>query len=805
MRTWRENGFWLLLVAVCLAAAALSAVSFFASRVERGLEQQGAAALAADLVIESGNEPKKAWVERAVADGLQVSRTVSFPTVLMIDGKPQLVQVKGVDQKYPLRGELVIVDQQGEPHGLPGQGEAAAARRLFDLVGRTAIQVGLGKAPLHIDLQLAQEPDPGMNLFQLAPRLMVSWESIEQSGLIGPASRVKYRLLVAGERSVVKRYQRWVGAEVGKDASVLTVDSGRPEIASAVQRARRFLGLAALCASLLAGVGIMLATRYLVSRVLDGVAIMRTMGMTSWQVLFYYLRRFLSVALLGALAGIAMGYLLQALLTVLVAEFLKGELPPPSWTVLPVVIAHAMILVLGFSLPVLLAVQRVSPMRVLRRDLDPSGLPQWLIVLVAGLSFYWLIRWQAGDLRLANQAAVGLIGAFGVFGIAGWLLLKGLVRAGRAGGINGLGMTLMTRQPVVALVQLAGYSLSITVLLLLTLVRGEITETWRDSLPDKAPNYFLVNIQSTEVDAVRQLFVDRGIEPGVFYPTARGRLKTVNQQPLELDSLKTSRARRLATREYSLGFGTQLQSDNRILKGDPWQSDQPAFSVESGLAEELGLQVGDELAFEVAGELLIAPVTSIREVAWDSFNVNFFVQGTPAVLQDIPHAVLTSIYLDEAQSSVLTDLAQSFPAVSAIHIEPLLKLVREVIERSTLAVEGLFVFTLAAAVLISFAAVQVTRHQRQREVALMRTLGASNKQVFWNVLSEFLLMGIVASLLAVAAAVYAGGELANRLFNLEVNFSAGLWFSGLGAGTLAIVLVGYLAVRPVLQTAPMRI
>ena len=803
MSSWLPRGLRLLLWSLVVAVTALSSVGFFAERVQRALLDEGASVLAADLVVEQGRPIPEAWLQQAESLELQTSLLVSFPSVLFLAERPQLVQVKAVQDNYPLRGRLQIATAGGELGTPPGRGQVAVAAKLARLL-QGADRLDIGEAELRLVGRVLAEPDVGGNLFALAPRVLINWQDTGRSALLGPASRAKYRLLVAGERAAVAGFQRWMKARLPSGAQLLEVGSGRPELTSAIERGQRFLNLAALCASLLAGVAIMLATRRFVTLVLDEAAILRTLGMTSRQVLWRYLRQLLSVTLLASGCGLVLGYLVQLGLVQAIGDLLGGNLPAAGWKPLPVALLHALILVLGFALPSLLAIRRVPPLRVLRRELGPVGLSYGVSGLFAILGYTLLVFWQVQDAVLASAMTLGMLGVLLVFAAVAFVLLRLLRPLRRRGGVA-VGLAALAREPGLTLMQLAGFGLGITLLLLLTLVRVDILETWETTLPGDAPNYFLINIQPHEAESLQALLRRQGVQASNLYPTTRGRLQGIGDRKVVAQDYPSPRARRLAAREFSLGFGQQLQADNRVLSGRWFGPDERGFSVEQDLAEQLGIRLGDRLSFDVAGQALSAPVTSLRSVAWDSFNVNFFVQGSPGLLRGLPHALLTSIYLRDDDHPVLKQLGQDFPAVSLIGIGPLLDKVRGIIAKGALAIEGVFMFTLLAAALVSLAAVQISRDQREQEIALLRTFGASRQRVLRLVLSEFLALGLVAGVLAALLANLLSLLLAKRLFDLDTGFNLTLWASGSLAGMLLVGLLGYLASRPILKTPPMQL
>lgn len=807
----RDPGLRLLAAAVLVAVAALSSVAFFADRVERALVLQGASLLAADLVVEHGEALPAEWRSQAAELGLRSARSVTFPSVILAGDRPLLVQVKAVEPPYPLRGQLQVQAPDGALVGHPpAPGQAWLEGRLRDRLGA---ETGVSRVPLgELELQAAglliDEPDRGGNLFQLAPRLMIAYQDAGRSGLLGPASRVKHRLLLAGDASQVAAMRAWLETRLPRGAEIADLANARPELRTALERARRFLSLAALCASLLAGIAILLATRRYVDRALDSAAVLRTLGLSGGAVLRWHLLQLLAVVLVATLLGSLAGLLGQQALVSLLGDWFGDDLPLPGWRPVLVGLLFGVSLAVGFALPTLLRVGRVPPLRVLRREMEAPGLSTWLVWLSAGAMFFALIWWQVQDRRLAVGMLLAMVAALLVLMLAGRLLLRVLAPLRRLGGTPAMGLAALARYPNLTLLQLAGFGLGITLLLLLTVVRVDIVDTWQASLPDDAPNHFAINIQPDEYRAVRDLLEQRGVAYSGLHPMTRARLVAIGDRRVDPEAYSDLRARRLAAREYSLSFNAEMQSDNRILAGGWWDgraAQEPAFSVEEGLARSLGIELGDTLTFDVAGQIVTAPVTSLRSVAWDSFNVNFFVVGSPAAQGGLPVSYLTSLHIDARSEGLAGEMLQRFPAVSVIDVRPLLTQVREIMGRGALAVEMVFLFTLIAAALVSFAAAQVSRDERAREVAVMRTLGASRSRLLGAVVTEFGVLGLLGGFLAALLASLSGYLIAVELFNLPGRVSPLIWLLGIGAGTLIVALVGWLATRRLLAVPPIQV
>ena len=814
MAHWRTSlhdpGLRLLLAALIVAIAALTSVGFFADRVERALERQGSALMAADLVLEQGGAIPESWLKQAGELGLETARMVTFPSVIIVDEQPLLVQVKAVGAAYPLRGRLEVETPNGSVGTAPAKGEAWLEGRLRDRLGATLgeTEIQLGEIELNAAGLVINEPDRGGNLFQLAPRLMIGYEDAERSELLGPASRVRYRLLLAGDADRIEAMRAWLKPRLLQGSSLVDLENARPELRTALERAERFLGLAALCASLLAGIAILLATRRYVDRALDGAAVMRTLGMSGGAVLRWHLVRLFVVVIVAVVGGSLFGLFGQQALVALVGEWFGSALPAPGMRPAVIGLLFGLAMVIGFAIPSLLRIGRVPPLRVLRRELDAPGLSGWLVWLLGIAVFVGLLVWQVRDYRLAGAMATATLTALLLFMLAGHLMLGLLSPLRRTGGTAALGLAALARYPQLTLLQLAGFGLGITLLLLLAVVRVDIIDTWQASLPEDAPNHFLINVQPDEAAALKALLAERQIPNSGLHAMTRARLVEISGRAIEPTSYESLRARRLAAREYSLSFGAEMQADNRIKAGRWWnaeEAEQPGFSVEFELAETLGIEVGDTLTFDVAGQRVMAPVTNLRTVAWDSFNVNFFVVGTPALAGDIPVAYITSLYIEGPSEALTVDLANAFPAVSVLDLRPILAQVREIMERGALAVEMVFAFTLLAAALVTFAAAQVSRDERAREVAVMRTIGASRRRLLGAVLAEFGLLGFIGGLLGALLAAISGYLIAVELFDLPGRINPALWWLGIGAGTLVVALVGWLATRRLLAVPPMRV
>ena len=810
-RDWRSGELYLLSAALVLTVAAITAVGFFTDRIEGAMQRQGGELIAADLVIDASSGIPERFAEEAAARGLATAATLTFRSVVLAGEQSQLVEVKAVDRGYPLRGTLRVqrelAGSEAPVEQGPAAGEAWVEPRLLHVLGADVGQaLTLGDSELPMTRIIAYEPDRGGNFFQIAPRVMLAMDSVEATGLVTPASRVRHRLLIAGELTAIEAFATWAESRLPPNADLIDAREARPEFETAVDRAGRFLHLAALTTLLVAGAAIALASRRLVERQTDAVAVMRCLGAPRHLLTRVFALRLLAFGLAASLIGGAVGWVGQQGLAALLADWFDTELPPASIKPLFVGLGTGLVALAGFALPPLLQLAQVPPLRVLRRDLGPPRASVAMAAAGAGGALVLLVLWQAGDAALAWKLLAGVAGAVLALVALGALLvwLAGLA-AKRSRGIWRLGLAGLSRRPGAAILQIVGFGLGVLALLLLAVVRLDLLRTWQETLPEGAPNRFLINIQPSEVEPLQAFFAEHGIESAGIYPMIRGRLMAIGGEPVEPDELEEPRAQRLAEREFNLSFAEQLQSDNEILAGAWWQTpDAPGqFSVEEGIAETLGIELGEELRFWVAGREVAAPVTSLRRVQWDSFNVNFFVTATPSLLAAEPATYVTSFYLPTAREDLIPALIGRFPSVTLIDVGTLLGQVRGIIEQGIRAVEYVFVFTLAAGILVMYAGIQASLSVRRAEHGVLRTLGASRRQMLRSLAVEFTTAGLLAGLMASIFAELTGWVLASELLGLPFAFNPWLWLVGVLGSGLAIGLAGTLGTYGLLVRPPL--
>ena len=821
-RDFRAGELRLLLVAVSLAVAALTAVGFFADRINGGLTRDATQLLGGDAVVVSDHPTPSAVVDKARSLGLASAATAVFPSMGRASdeqgGATRLVTVKAVSAGYPLRGRLSLSAGSGQPaesvaHA-PEPGTAWVEASVLDAL---ALKLGdplmLGEASLRVTRLILIEPDRGAGFMSFSPRVMINEADLDATGLIQPASRVTYRLIVAAHPSdpardaaAVAAFQGWV-AEQLKSAVLTgvrldTLETGRPEMRQTLDRAEKFLKLVALLAALLAAVAVGIASRDFASRHLDDCAMLRVLGLAQRTIALQYLIEFALVGALASALGVALGFGVHHVFVWLLSGLVAVSLPAASWWPALFGVGVGFTLLMGFGLPPVLQLARVPPLRVIRRDVGTLQ-PASVAVLLAGvLGFSALLLAVSSDIKLGLIAVGGFAGAIALFALlsaaAVWLLRRAVPESNAPRWL-----ILATRQiaarPAFAVLQVSALSVGLLALVLLVLLRTDLIDSWRQSTPPDAPNRFVINVQPDQADAFQSTLRAAGVSRFDWYPMIRGRLVAINGNAVSVDSVKGERAKRLVEREFNLSYSSELPAHNELTAGR-WVSDEPgAISVESGLAETLGLKLGDTMAFDMAGQPVQARISSLRKVDWGSMHVNFFVLFPGSQLEGVPNTFIAAFKAPAAATEFDNALVRQFPNLTNVDVSASIAQIQSVLDQVISAVEFLFVFTLAAGLVVLFAAVSATREARSREFAVMRALGASARLLAQVQRAELLGVGALAGVLASGAAAAIGWVLASQVFDFAWRPSPLVPLLGGVAGALLSLAAGWWGLREVLR------
>jgi putative ABC transport system permease protein len=817
LRDFRAGELRLLALAVMLAVAALTAVGFFADRLNQGLARDAGALLGGDAVVGSDKPTPPELLQRARALGLQTATSVGFPSMGRapdeLGGASRLVAVKAVSDAYPLRGQLQLKAAADAPErnvgGAPARGTVwVDAALLAGLQLKVGDDLLLGDAAFEITRIIVAEPDRGAGFMSFAPRVMLNQADLDETGLVQPASRVSYRLALAaspGQEAALRGFVSWAEEQIKsvplRGVRVESLQSGRPEMRQTLDRAEKFLNLVALLSALLAAVAVGIAARDFAQRHLNDCAMQRVLGLSQARIAGAYSLEFAAVGALASAVGVLLGFVVHHVFVWLLAGLVNASLPQAgAWPAL-FGMGVGMTLLLGFGLPPVLQLARVPPLRVMRRDVGALKASSAMVLAAGSAGFVALLLAVSADLKLGLIAVGGFAAAVLLFALLSWLavmLLKRAVPEARAPRWLVLATRQIAARPAFAVLQVSALAVGLLALVLLVLLRTDLIDSWRKATPPDAPNRFVINLQPDQAEPFKAALAQAGVKRYDWFPMIRGRLVAINGQPVSGDSLSEERARRLVEREFNLSHAAVRPAHNPLSAGQWTEGEDDALSVEQGLADSLGVKLGDRLRFDIAGQMREGRITSLRKVDWSSMRVNFFVMFPLAEMPGLPITYISAFRAPDTPGFD-NKLSREFPNITNVDISASIGQVQRVLDQVVRAVEFLFAFTLAAGLVVLFAAVSATREARAREFGLMRAMGASGQLLARVQRTELLGVGALAGLLASIAAMAVGWAMARYAFEFSWNPSPWVPLLGAAAGALLALAAGWWGLREVLR------
>jgi putative ABC transport system permease protein len=813
-RDLRAGELRLLIVAVTLAVAALTAVGFFADRLKGGLARDARQLLGGDAVVVSDNPAAGVFIEKARELGLSAISTASFPTMARATdaqgGASRLVALKAVPAGYPLRGSLSTASEREAP-GAPTRDVPAPGQAWVDasLLEGLELNLGdpllLGDAKLRIDRIITLEPDRGASFASFAPRVMMNEADLPASHLIQPASRVSYRLAVAGPDRKVAQFTEWATIQAAqpevRGVRLESFESGRPEMRQTLDRAEKFLNLVALLAALLSAVAVALAARGFAASHLDDCAMLRVLGQSQRTIAGAYTMEFAVVGVVASLLGVMIGFGVHFVFVVLLSGLVETTLP--ASTIWPALfgVGMGLTLLFAFGLPPVLQLAQVPPLRVIRRDVGNLRPASAAVLAVGVVGFAALLMGASSDLKLGGLAVGGFAAAVVVFALLSWAAVK-LLRVSVNEATAPRWLVLATRQvgarPAYAVVQVSALAVGLLALVLLVLLRTDLVASWRRATPPDAPNRFVINVMPEQAGDFQGVLRAAGVKNYDWFPMIRGRLVAVNGRSVTPGDYVEDRAKRLVDREFNLSTTPVQPAHNQVVQGSWTPQEQGAVSVEEGIANTLGLKIGDTLRFDIGGVTNDAKITSLRKVDWGSMRANFFVIYPVSELKDVPVTFMSAFRAPERRGFD-NELVRRFPNITNVDMTATINQVQGVLDKVVRAVEFLFGFTLAAGVVVLFAAVTATREERAREFAVMRAVGASGALLRQVQRAELAGVGLLAGFLASIVAAAVGWGIARYVFDFDWTASAWVPLFGALAGAALALAAGWWGLREVLN------
>ena len=823
-RCWRGGQLGLIFLSLVLAVAVVSSVALLAERVEKALINESSSLLAADLMVRSADPFDQSWMAEAQNDRLQTSRMLLFSSMVYHGDELHLASVKAVEPNYPLRGTLKLTQvpfttdetEVFAAQGGPPSGEAWVDARLLPLLNiELGDEIELGEVKLKVTEILAEEPDRGSAFSLLGARVLMNWADIEASGVVQPGSRVDYRLLLAGDQRQLANYQDWLRPQLEISQRITTPERAEERVSRTLERARSFLMLAGSIGVVLAGIALAMASRHFANGQTLQVALLKSWGLSAGRIRRLYGQQSLWLGLIGSLFGLLLGYGVHEILIQLVREWLPVSLPAAGWRSWTVGLATGLLCLMGFALPALWHLPAQSPMAVLRQDIVAQPLGLLVRLMIGVVTILLLMLWYSASVQLTFS----LLAGFALVVLASMAVGFGLLRLGKSyghhfGSLWRLALSNLWRRRVQSLIQMVGFSGAITLLMVMALVRTSLVDEWRWQLDENTPNHFLVNVAPYELEGVKEIIAQRNLDSGHWYSMVRGRLTSINGEAFDNGpgpgGPERERRGGPLRRELNLSWSNDLPEGNEIVSGSWWPNvtvtdGRVPVSVEQGVAEEMGFQIGDHLSFNIGGLPFDAEISSIRSLNWDRMTPNFFFLFPEGYLDDFPRIYMTSMYIPPEEKLLVNDLLRAYPTILVIELDKIIDRIQTIVSQVTRGLEMMTLMILGCGIMVMFAAVSLSMSERLTESAVLRTLGSSSKQILGIQLVEFAMLGVMSGLLAVFGTELAVALLQHFAFDLAPSLHPWIWLIGPLSGAVLVGVLGVWYSRKAVVQPPLQV
>ena len=848
-------------LSIILAVSSVMALSSITNRIEQSITLKSAEFLAADRDLVSSRAIDRAYLEKARELGLNTDEHIYFSSMAFANDKLNLAVIKAVTNSYPLRGTLKV-SEVDDPLAIteingPQPGTVVMNQRLYFMLDKPT-EVEIGDATLKVSGLIDSEPDAPFQVFSAGTRIIMHIDDVPATNIIQPGSRITYAFLFSGEEQALQEYEQWVKPKLSEHERFRGVKEGASNIQRSLDRAESFLMIAGVLGVILAATAVAVSARLYSQRHLDSIAIMKTLGASVSQVQMVYLCQLLIIALVSVVGGLLLGGTMQWVAISALEEYLPNDVPAMGLEPFIVATVTGFVCALMFSIPSLLKLFRVPPLRVLRRTLGDgvtTSLMAQVIMAITTIALVWFYsqNWKLTAIVTGTGVVLSLL-----IIVASTVIISGTrtLASRSTGGALKLALASLKRRSKENTSQMIGFTLAIMLMLILYTLKNSLIQEWQAQLPEGAPNQFVVNISEQELPVVKEMFAEKGIETEQFYPIIRGRLTHINDLELkkprrgegegdeyvEDDGAKqkgkpalheiepgqdsesnetTANGQNAADsknkaeskpeergpvgigRELNLTFTENFPDNNEIIAGE-WmpQGQAKQVSVEEKVAERLQLELGDTLQFVIGAQTVSATVTSIRTVDWNSLQPNFYMIFSNDVIADFPATYISSFYLPKEDKLWLNELIQRIPTLSLIDIDAILNQVKSTINQVSIAIQFVLLIVVIAATLVLLAQVQSSLDERRKETVIFRTIGAKGSVIRNAITLEFLSLGAVAGLIAALVAESSLIAIQHFMFDMVWTPHWDIWLIGPLSGALFVSIVGSISTRSLLRITP---
>lgn len=813
-RDWNSGELKVLLLALIVAVTSMTSISLFIQRIDKLMLDQSGEFLGADLILQSPNNINEETTTQARKLNLSISNALSFTSVLVANEKFQLSHIKAVDGNYPLLSHIkTSIDLYGNEtlqKSGPEAGEVWLVPRLFSLLDiKIGDTVELGERKLRVTNVLKHDPGQGFSFLSIAPKLLMNIKDVESTGVVQPGSRITYMLGLTGEPSNRKLFEQWLTPKLDTSQQLTGGTEGSEAINTAMDKGKQYLSLASMLSIMLSGIAIAIAANRYGERHYNQAALMRCMGSQQKNIIQIFSSQLFILGVIGCGIGCALGYVSQQVIATLLKELFNTPLPSAGITPLLSGFISGLVTLAGFSLPSLLRLQSIPPLKILRDELTPLTLSLWLVYGLAAASTIGVMWWLSGELKLTLMVLLGTIAcAIALFFISSALVFVSKITLPHLSGPIKVGLQQIIRHKLQNQLQMLAIGLSLMILMLIFLIRNDLMIRWQNQLPEQAPNHFIINIQDYEVEPVKQALQKNNITTEGIYPMVRGRIIKINGKSITDDTTDKAQLDQALKRELNISWNNALQNNNQIIQGSWWPNETPGkpyISIEQGLAKRLNINIGDSLTFKIADQEISASISNIRSVQWDSFQPNFFIIFPDGVINQFPTTYISSFFLGLQNKPILNGLIKQFPGITILEIDDIMNQVKNIMQQVSTTIGYVMLFVLFAGVIVLAAAMQSNMDNRLQSAAIMRTLGAKKSFLRRSHLTEFILLGYLSGLLAVIGTEIISYFLYTHIFNLSFELHFMLWLVGPILASVLIVLISNFYMRDIIRISPNKI
>ncbi len=876
LMAWRESRaawrhFVFFLACIALGVGAVVGVSLFSANVERAVLKEARGLLGGDLEVRLTRrlgEPGQAVLQEVTARGVEMTHVSELVAMTAREGAgqaTQLVELKAVEQQYPLYGKLrlepnrplwELLHSTGEGCTRPCYGAVVQEALLIRLGVALGATIKIGQASFVIAGVVRTEPDRMANMFSLGPRVLVSQDGLAAAELVKPGSRVRerYLLKVPGSVELQPLLYELRGRLTSESARVSSYREAQPQLKQFLDQLARYLGLVGLTALFVGGIGVAMSIQAFLREKFQSIAILKTLGADTRTVILVYLAQALGLGLVGGWLGLAIGIALQEFLPQVVTNLLETDLLQQvefsslfsTVAIGPLTkgLALGILATLLFSLWPLLSIRDIKPAAIFRREVEGSegvgvSARPWfgrrlvrsiqadpLPVVTAtgiGIGLAALSIWQAGSSKVGLLFMAGLLVAVAALVLSAQGLLRGIRQLPSPG-------PLVLRQALGNLhrpgCQTVGVMMSIGVGVMVIMAVGVIEHSLvrniGENRPADSPTFFFIDIQPDQAERFGKLLHEQtGEVKSQLTPLVRSRVQAINGQSVKTEAEseqeeQASQAREdkrknwYLSREYVLTYLEQLPKDNTVVKGTWWKPGQgfarPQVSVEEDAAKHMGLTIGATIEFEIQGASVVAEVASIRKVEWGNFSTNFYMILSPGALDGAPITYVATVRVPPQDEVALqTKVVSAFPNVTAINIGDVMETFARVLERLALAIRAVALFCVLAGALVMAAALTATRYRRLYEAVVLKTLGATRALIAQAFAAEYALLGGVAGGIGIVLANGLAWAVLRYILDLPWSLEPRLLTMGFVATVFLTLTVGFLSTYRLLGQRPLTV